>query len=576
MESDWLRLYGSADHDWKQIDVEDGVRLHRSIGLVESTFDSDGRYWEGRADINLLLELEAKGVSNRAKLHERIRLAWSALRVKHCLLQAKALPRRAILDDEASKSEEINFVIDVPRCPQQAMSAAHECVFLDQHYDTVDPADFWCHSQNTGRVLNPAQALARIFVFPIEQKNLETAVLRFQLVVAHHILDGIAMYVCMRDFVHFLNSPLDTLREQILKIHTPETIRAALPLPQEVYYPTITGSRARRRWFWLLMRILRHVRKPLQAGFPNPLYRRAPSLPTPLSPIYAAVLDYNRTPPLNTVRCNVHVSRRGTQRLHRLCREANVSIGAGCFALSALVMMEMDELVRPDIVVRDRKPFISGFPINPRAFFDKKVEPDSCMLAFSDGIALPFLARDLPFDGRLRLLARQAQRQLAAYQKRKPAAIPMTEFMGSRGAGRVLANQYIGSIERADAQLPEHLRSGHNPQGAYPARPNMTSQTCGVSSVGKQKSVVASGMYDLSSPSELTDGFVADYRSLTAGVRARPGEFLVGIGGSDEGLWANVSIDASAADLSLVSVWKEKMERILEDGPGGGSQPAKL
>lgn len=112
-------------------------------------------------------------------------------------------------------------------------------------------------------------------------------------------------------------------------------------------------------------------------------------------------------------------------------------------------MMEMYEKQSPEIPLHDRKVFIPGFPLNPRAFFGLNSEPDSMMLAFSDGIALPFLSARLSVAGRLKLLARQAQRQLSVYQKRlsNVAAAAAGEkdakkqFLTSRGAGLVLANQ---------------------------------------------------------------------------------------------------------------------------------------
>lgn len=113
-------------------------------------------------------------------------------------------------------------------------------------------------------------------------------------------------------------------------------------------------------------------------------------------------------------------------------------------------MMEMHERQSPEIPLSERKVFIPGFPLNPRAFFGGNSEPDSMMLAFSDGIALPFLSARLRVAGRLKLLARQAQRQLSVYQKRLnhfAAAAAAGEkdakkqFLTSRGAGLVLANQ---------------------------------------------------------------------------------------------------------------------------------------
>lgn len=391
--------------------------------------------------------------------------------------------------------------------------------------------------------------------------------LRFLLIGSHQIWDGLTSSVWLRDLVHLLNKPKTELLSHLTSLLDEEPLRTRLPLPQEALYPPITGSLARRRWYWLLTRILRHVRSPLRAGFANPLRRRELLKPVSLSPTYASVLDYNRTPPLNSLPCFVGVSMSNTQRLHRLCREAKVSIGAGCFALCALVMMEMYETLEPNVPASQRKPFITGFPLNPRAFFNHHIEPDSLMLAFSDGIALPFLPASLDLNGRIRLLARQAHRQLASYQKRtRPAKAKVElQYMSSRGAGRVLASQYISSVERADFLLPDHLRKGVNPQGSYPMRPNTTRQTCGVSSVGRRDAFIKRGLYDLD---DVNKEFAADYRGMHASVRPREGEFLVGIGGADDGLWASVSIDASSMDSTLVQTWKIKLEHILNERVG--------
>ncbi|KAK4545680.1 hypothetical protein LTR36_002634 [Oleoguttula mirabilis] len=321
--------------------------------------------------------------------------------------------------------------------------------------------------------------------------------------------------------------------------------------------------------FWIHSQNVARVADPTKAlaklaGFANPLKRLTPLEAVASSPTYAAVLDYSKLPPLNAFPVFAKVALRNTQRLHRLCREANASIGAGCFALAALVMMEMYETLLPGIPLPGRKPFISGFPLNPRAFFNHHNDPDSLMLAFSDGIALPFLSGELDLDGRIRLLARQAHRQLASYQKRSQPAEKAAElqYMSSRGAGRVLANQYISSVERTDALLPEKLRKNINPQGEFPMRPNLTMQTCGVSSVGRRDAFIKQGMYDLS---DHTKDFVADFRNTRATVRPREGEFLIGIGSANGGLGVGVSIDGSSIDPALVRQWKDRLEHVLDE-----------
>ncbi|KAK5127190.1 hypothetical protein LTR85_008551 [Meristemomyces frigidus] len=427
--------------------------------------------------------------------------------------------------------------------PQEAIRDADKHVsFLDDHYETVDTQDFWLHSQNVARVVEPTQALAKLFVLPLEPRGSDNRHfnLRFFLIGSHQIWDGLTTFVWLRDLVHNLNKSEDALKAQLATLLDKKTLPDRLPLPQEALYPPISGSR-----------------------FANPLLRRSAALLGPVappSPTYAAVLCYSKTPPLSSAPVFAKVSPRNTQRLHRLCREAKASIGAGCFALAALVMMEIHEALTPGIPLSERKPFVSLYG----AFFSHHNDPDSLMLAFSDGIALPFLSAELDLDGRIRLLARQAHRQLASYQKRSQPAEKAAElqYMSSRGAGRVLANQYISSVERSNALLPEQLRKNINPQGEYPMRPNMTTQTCGVSSVGRRDAFIKQGMYDLNDNAK---DLVADFRDTAASVRPREGEFLVGIGSTDDGLGVSVSVDGSSMDPALVSQWKDRLEHVLDE-----------
>ncbi|KAK0314212.1 hypothetical protein LTR82_013137 [Friedmanniomyces endolithicus] len=538
----WLRHYAAKDdYEWRRVPSShnaQSTRFYRPLGLVESTFDSDGRYWEGRADLNVMLELEIRSTVDEAELRRRILLAWTCLRCQHWLLQAKALASKDMAATLEESRDDVYFAIDVLSTVDNTIEeAGRHLVHLDEHYDKVDWRDFWLHCQNTPRVADPKIALAKMFVLPPEPRanSKSTSTLRFLTVGAHHIWDGLTTYVWMRDFVHHLNRTPQQLKERLQTLLELGEVNSRLPLPQEALYPPLPGSRARQRWFWLLTRILRHVRTPLLAGFENPLQRRNSLPPTPLYPAYAKALDYSRLPPLNTITCPVAIKQHPTRHLHRLCRGVKASIGAGCFALSALVMMEMYEKLQPNTPLEERKPSVSGFPLNPRAFFTTTSTPTA----------------------------------LAAYQKRTRPAEAQAElqYMSSRGAGRVLANQYIASVERADQQLPQALRTGVNPQGEYAMNPNLSRQTCGVSSVGNRSSVIHSTMYDIQDEARVAEqeGFVADFRAIHAAVRAREGEFLVGIGGSDEGLWADVSIDASSIDMRLVEMWKERMESVLDE-----------
>lgn len=154
--------------------------------------------------------------------------------------------------------------------------------------------------------------------------------------------------------------------------------------------------------------------------------------------------------------------------------------------------------------------------------------------------------------------------ELAAYQKRaNPKADDSgLQYMSSRGAGRMLATQYVGSVERLESRIPEQFRRDMKPQGAYPMRPNMSLPTCGVSSVGRRQNMIQQGIYDLDDQSK---DFVADYRILYASVRPRDDEFLVGIGGSEDGLWVNGTIDGNAMEPALVEEWRIRFETILEE-----------
>lgn len=220
-----------------------------------------------------------------------------------------------------------------------------------------------------------------------------------------------------------------------------------------------------------------------------------------------------------------------TNNLRVLCRTAGASIGAGCFALAALVMMMLEERLHPLTPASQRRPFVGSFPINPRPFLAGKPTTgaeDSLMLAFSDGLALPFLPSDLPVEGRFKLLARQADRQLRTFQKKKRSREEQVH-LGSRSPSQLIPRLYIGSVETAENKVPPERRPGIDPQGAYPARQSETLATCGVSSVGSRVSLIGSGKYALDQPGK---EFTADFRDIRIAVRVRDGEFLVGCAGS--------------------------------------------
>ncbi|WPG97671.1 Hypothetical protein R9X50_00045100 [Acrodontium crateriforme] len=560
----WLHKYGNVDYyAWRDIAGDNGSRIfHRPIGLVESTFDTDGRHYEGRADMSVEIEIEIRSELSSSELRKKLLFTWACLRNEHALLQAKSMPWNRALQQSHTA---LHFFIGVPETSEAALSsAADHLVFLEDHYEVVDRMDFWIHCQNGSRILDPNKALSKMFIHSAVSHSNGNITLRVLIVGGHMIWDGLSSAIWARNYVQLLNLSSSELEDRLSLAIRPENIKRKLPLPQEALYPPINGSKARKRWFWLLTRILRHVRKPLPAGFPNPLRRHNFRQPVALSPLYTAVLDYSRVPPLNTFPSFMRASLADTDHLHRLCREAKVSIGSGCFALTALIMMEMYERLQPDIPLSERQPFITGFPINPRAFFNHHNEPDSCMLAFCEGIILPFLPSSLDLNGRIRLLARQAHRQLSAYQKRvRPAGEEAKlQYMSTRGAGRVLANQYLLSLERANSNLPPHLREANvNPHGNYPARLNFGRPTCGVSSVGRREGIVSQKLFDVNDKKD----FVASCKDLGASVRAREGEFLVGVGGDEKGLCITASVDGSNIDPALVALFKDRLETVLTE-----------
>lgn len=568
--SHWLDAYANNYHKWHQVHVDGEYLLYRPLGLVETAFDNDGLYFEGRADINALLKVEVKSQLTDEQWRKRIILTWTVLRLHHVLLMAKAADREAYMTVEHDSARRF-FVISPPQDAQkQTQFASEHVVFVDSSSDRINVDNLYQHAQNTARVLDPTQALARLFVLPRSTLSKQRSSLSFLFILSHQISDGLTNFTWLNHFVKLLNTPIFQLETSIFSLSTINSIQSRLPSAQEDLYPRISGSKAKKRWFWLLSVVLRHVKKPLPAAFTNPL-RRDTADSSHIEPIYNDLLDYSKTPPTRTGTCHTTISKQATKRLYRLCREVGASIGAGSFVLAAMVMMSFYESRVPNIPLESRQSFIGSFPINPRPFFNHTEAPNSMMLAFSDGIVLPFLPSELDLEGRFKLLVRQASRQLALYQKRKKpnGAGEGAAYMGSRGAGRMTAMNYISAVERTRAKLPDHLKDSlgsHSPQGELAVQPNPTMATCGISSVGKSGWKI--GEFDLDAelvPGE--DAFVADFRSLRQNVRARDGEFLVGIGGGDDGIHVSVSYDARAMDEDLVNEWKMKMETFLLDSP---------
>jgi hypothetical protein len=85
----------------------------RPLGLVETSFDSDGTYYGGRADMTATLKLEIRHTLGKTQLRERIANAWTLLRLQHVLLMSR-------VEDDA-KSGKRCFVVDVPTSAEEAV-----------------------------------------------------------------------------------------------------------------------------------------------------------------------------------------------------------------------------------------------------------------------------------------------------------------------------------------------------------------------------------------------------------------------------------------------------------------------
>jgi hypothetical protein len=439
--------------------------------------------------------------------------------------------------------------------------------FLDSvlEGESLDVNDFHLHAQNVARVVNPSESLARAFVLPIESKSSTRRTLRIFFVIAHEITDGLTCVNWMAQFIRIVNMPPKQIMQGIETAILPDSVRASLPPAQEDLYIPVAPTKARERWFWAITIVLRHVKKPLPEAFPNPLHRATPLLQAKaFAPKYGKILDYSQTPPLNSFTIQIKLSPAASQRLYRLSKEAKSSIGAGGFVLVAMVMMALHEARYPDEPDEARRAFVAGFPLNPRPFIGAKTL-DSVMLAFCSGISLPFLPSHLDLEGRFRLLVRQASRQLAAYQKRDrlQSDTDALAYMGIRGAGRLIASNYIDGIERLRGLLPAHLKDAiSSPQGEFFLNPiwNVSQATCGVSSIGK---VDWSPMkFDLNR--DPRDGVVASFEGFRSGLRVRSHEFLVAISSEEGVVNVGVSFDGNFIDENNADIWVEKMKSLLE------------
>lgn len=566
MDVAWLRRYATGYHRWQQGLDHGAVAFYRPLGIVESAFDADGTQHEGRADMNMALSFEVKTTMSKPSLRRHILLAWTCLRLRHTLLYATATSARDFMSAEARQKSARFFVVRRPRDGDDAILGSKGLVtWLDDTHAQVDPDELFYHAQNTTRTFDAEQTLVRLFVLPLTEGETGSHPLRLLFTVAHQITDGLTGSAWALDFMRLLNKSSADLEGSITSLIS--TLHQRLPVAQEDLYRPVAGTLVRERWFWVITLVLRHVQQAMPAAFPNPL--RFPSGPraatVPESRTFEHVLDYSRPPALNSGTITAVVGRDGTRRLHRLCRQAGCSIGAGSFVFVAIVMMEIYEQRFPDVPLEERRPFIGSFPINPRQFYNHTGEPDSLMLAFSDGIVLPFLPSDLDLDGRIRLLVRSAQRQLLRYQKRKNTAGHAVQYMGARGAGRLVPMNYLDILERANSRLPEDMRIELDYLRDLPKQANPTMATCGVSSVGRSNPHLQPGQYNLARRLG-QDDIVADIRgqALKMSVRPRDGEFLVGVSGTDDSIRATVSYDACAIDPDWARRFEDRVEALLE------------
>lgn len=576
----WLERYGKNHLAWQA--GEEYRYYFRAMGLVERSFDIDGVHFEGRADISTLLELEVASRLSEGQLRERILLAWTALRLNHTMIMAKLVDHHSdILGVESTRS----LRVDQPRSPEEAIATAKEhIVYVQDAYPAIDHDDFYLHTFNTARVIDAERSVTKLFVLPPTKKTGSTQTLRFVAIIAHLVADGLTTFTWFNDFIRLLNLPLKELRATIEASWTPTALQRKLLPPQENLYPSISGNIARQRWYWAITRVLRHNLKPNPQGYPNPTYRRTPRQDSVAFPQkYPLLLDYSRRPPLNSAPVTVMTSKKGAQRLAKLCKQAGSSVGAGCFALMTIILSEMrEEQSKEDPSIDLRLPFLSGFPINPRPFFGQHGAPDSMMLAFCDYFWLPFLPSSIPFEKRFNFLVKRAQRQLEVYQKRvRPDSVVPSDSeeraqaikqMGARGPGRLLAVSYLTAVDRLITRLaalpdPPPPEFAFPPQGEYPVRPSPSLATCGVSSIGR--SLWNQHVYGVAQGVQLREGedaFAADFRDLRQNVRAREGELLAGVGSDSEGrIISNASADMNANDEERLERFKAKFASILDE-----------
>ncbi|KAF3051520.1 hypothetical protein E8E11_007025 [Didymella keratinophila] len=454
----WLDRYATGFHAWTSITNENGqTTFTRPLGLVETSFDSDGVYYGGRADMTGTLTIEVKHSLSKEDLRRRIALAWTALRLRHVLLMSRHF------DDPSSGLR--RFAIDVPKdLPAALHDVEQSTIWIEDHYASVDIEDFHDHALNVNRIIEPRHCMSKLHVLPLHKLPGGTYQLSFLIIMAHQVSDGLSAYGWFKDLIRLLNAPVSAVEAEIISSLDAATFRSNLPLAQEDLYPRIAGNRARQRWIWAIVRVLRHVKHTLPPTFTNPLYREQRlAEPRALKPTYAKVFAYEgpHMPPMSTGHIVARLSHAASLRLITLCREARLSIGAGCFALVGLAMMHIHAQRYPRLTAEEMPAMTASFPLNPRAFFSPPPPAESCMLSFSDGIVMPFPPCHLPLEKRFVQTARAANRELKMYQKRLRTTTngQVSAGLDRHSPARLLATGYVAQIERVQAKLPSSRRS---------------------------------------------------------------------------------------------------------------------
>lgn len=570
----WLELQESERYKWQKLQAHSSEKkqrvYYRRLGVVENLFDADGKLYCGRADLHQNFRVEVRTILSDEQLRERVILAWTLMRHSHVLLSCQSMSLHDLLPGYQNQNwTDQCFVYRWPGSTVDAVEETRSQIcFVTDVYPNINSQEFFRHAMNTARAVNSLQALSKLFVMPFERTNRETILLHFIPVLAHQITDGLTTYRWINHFSQILNSSESQLLAALDALFANENkLVRGLPPPQEALYPLRSHNTARERWHWLLTRILRHVRSPPPAAFPNPLRRHSPpSKATTFPPTFDKILDYSTTPPLNAGHIAADLVGRSARNMRTLCRGANISIGSGCFAFVSMVMMHLHEQQNPHIRLANRLPFVGSFPVNPRPFLSGEPttgKENSCMLAFSDGVTLPFLPSNLGLTRRFKLLGKLAHKQLRQYQKRK-RTLAEEIHLGSRSPSQLIPALFCSTVERMEGRAASSQKAGVIVQGNYPAKTSPSMATCGISSVGDQSAVLAELEVDLSQPIPEGKDMLADFKELNSVVRARDGEFLVGAIGYDNRFEFRVSFDANAIEMESAREWKRLMESLLD------------